>query len=337
MMDRLGFRERLVLAVALLTLLSLAGVAGSMQYATTHVSAARGSTLAWAAVIAVGAAFLWSVVVTSWVVDGLTREHGKIAAAVRRFASGDRSARVGLRSRDPEIGRLARDVDAMMEDLERAIDAERRFAANAAHELRSPLTALSGELELALRRPRGAEEYREAIENAFEAATDLRSLAEDLLDLAKAGARAREPEREVDLSAVVDRAACEDGRTTVSVTPGLFVSGRAVELERVVRNLVDNARAHAKERVTVRAEREGDLAKLVVSDDGDGVPEGLRSRIFEPFERAPGSSGTGLGLAICREITTAHAGTIALLGSDVGATFVVTLPLAGSRRDARAS
>lgn len=323
----MSLRTRLVLAIAATTLLSLAGVAGGLHYAAANVSGER--ALLWPTIISVAAALAWTVLVTSWIVEGLTVEHHTIARAVRRFASGDHDARVGLRSRDPEIDHLARDVDAMMEDLSRAMDAQRRFAANAAHELRSPITTLHGELALALRRERSAEDYRTAISHALEAARDLRSVAEDLLDLARVGARSgpREP-RDVDVAALVRRVA--DGRAIADVgEEPLVVRGNERDLARLVANLIDNAARHSASvhPVVVRAQRRSSLVEIAVEDEGVGVDPSKAERIFEPFERSTSSGGTGLGLSICKTIALAHGGGIEIDKAWTrGSRFVVTLP-----------
>ncbi len=326
----MSLRARLVLAMAATSLLSLGGVAGGLHYAAANTTGR--STLAWATVIAVTAALTWSIMVTSWIVDGLTQDHRKIARAVRNFASGDMRTRVGLTSRDPEIEHLARDLDAMMEALSRAMDAQRRFAANAAHELRSPLTTLHGELALALRRDRSADDYRAAISHALEAATDLRALSEDLLDMARTAARPTLREgRRIDVAEIARRAArSTQAELVLSSDDPLLVRGDERDLERMIFNLVDNARRHSPDGgVVVRADARANLVEIAVEDQGIGVDQADADRIFEPFVRLHSEprSGAGLGLAICKNIAVAHGGAIAIDSSYVsGARFVVTLP-----------
>lgn len=335
----MSLRARLVLAIAATTVLSLIGCVAGLQYAAANVS--NGRTLAWSTVVAVVVALAWSVLVTSWIVDGFTAEQRAIARIVRDFAAGDHGMRVDLRSRDPETEHLARDLDAMMEQLSRLMDAQRRFAANAAHELRSPLTTLHGELALALRRERSAEDYRTAIAHALEAATDLRALAEDLLDLARASSRDFPRERrDVDVAAVVRRVA--EGRAVVTNrgSEPLLVTGDERDIERLVSNLIDNAQRHSAGKiVTVDAQRLLDVIEIAVEDDGVGLDASRAEHIFEPFERGDASGGTGLGLSICRHIAITHSGSIHLDTTRVrGCRFVVTLPrAAGPSRSGQAN
>jgi two-component system OmpR family sensor kinase len=321
-------RARLVLAIAATTLLSLVGVAGGLRYAAANVPSDR--ALAWATVIAVGAALAWSVLVTSWIVEGLTSDHRAIASAVRAFAAGDRRVRTNIRTGDPEVNALARDIDAMMDDLSRALEIQRRFAANAAHELRSPLTTLHGELSLALRRDRSAEDYKTAISHALEAATDLRGLAEDLLDLARTDAKRVTRADLVDMTALVTKAAARRVVVDVGDDP-LLVRGDARDLERLLSNLIENAQRHAATdaQVVVTALRKDDAVEIAVLDDGVGVTASDAERIFEPFERGASGSreGSGLGLSICKSIALAHGGSIGVdTERERGSRFVVTLP-----------
>ncbi|NVL83830.1 histidine kinase dimerization/phospho-acceptor domain-containing protein, partial [Escherichia coli] len=115
-----------------------------------------------------------TVLVTWRVVRRLTRGHEAIAETARRVAAGDLGARTALRSGDEEVVQLAHDVDEMVRRLEILVEGQQRFIAHAAHELRSPLTALYGELQLAVRRSRSADEYRATIEEALDSARRLK-------------------------------------------------------------------------------------------------------------------------------------------------------------------
>jgi two-component system heavy metal sensor histidine kinase CusS len=213
-----------------------------------------------------------------------------------------------------------------------------RFVARAAHELRAPLTVVYGQLALALRRPRDEHEYRAAIEEALESATELRALTEDLLDLAgAASAGSFEPTSVARVARCAVRHVRGDAERA-SVTLDLRVEdarvpGRAPDLERLLRNLVENAVRHSPPggRVLVEASAHAGGVVLAVGDEGPGVPEGERARLFEPFFRgvhARGSRGAGLGLAIVREIARAHGGDVQLdAHRPRGARFVVRLPL----------
>jgi two-component system OmpR family sensor kinase len=285
-------------------------------------------------------AVAWSWLVPAWLIRRLTRDQQAIADVVLRVADGDLKARVRSRSADPELNRLGGCVDTMIERLGLLLESQQRFVAHAAHELRSPLTVVHGQLALALRRPRSEDEYRGAIEEALEATTHLRALTEELLDLARAGASSAGPFQPTCLARVARSAAryVHGDAERASVTIDLrveeaIVPGRATDLERLLRNLLENAVRHSptRGRILVEAAAQGGVVEIAVADEGNGVPGPERPRLFEPFFRgadARGSSGAGLGLAITREIARAHGGDVYLDATvQRGARFVVRLPL----------
>jgi two-component system, OmpR family, sensor kinase len=282
-----------------------------------------------------------SVLAPAWLVRRQIREQRAIAGVVRRIAGGDLCARVHSRSPDPEIAELAGGVDSMAEQLGLLLESQKRFVAHAAHELRAPITLVHGHLALALRRPRTEEEYRTAVEEALDSAQQLRLLAEELLDLCRVDA-ARTSLFEPTSVARAARGAARFVRADAdraSITLDLriedaLVSGSGTDLERMIRNLLENAVRHspARGRVVVEATRSPGAVEIAVADEGRGVPEAERGRLFEPFfrgarERAGGSSGAGLGLAIVRAIAREHGGDVHLDPAALrGARFVVRLP-----------
>lgn len=282
---------------------------------------------------------LFAIMVSYSIARGLTRDHAAIAAVARRVGRGELDARVALRTGDDETAQLAADIDRMIERLETLVGSQQRFVAHAAHELRSPLTALYGELQLALRRERSAEEYRAAIDQALGSAKRLIALAEDLLALARLGSEDASGREDVDARDCVERAiswarAPADARgIRIEVEgPSAAVHGRRTDLERMVRNLVDNAVRHSPDGGSIRvtlAPREGGV-EIAVEDEGPGVPASDRTRIFEPFFRSDGAradaSGSGLGLPIAREIARAHGGDVVLDDAgERGARFVASV------------
>ena len=292
-----------------------------------------------AALLSIG----FTVLVTWRVVRRLTRGHDAITDAARRVADGDLSARTSLRSGDDEVVQLAHDVDEMVRRLEILVEGQQRFIAHAAHELRSPLTSLYGELQLALRRSRSAEEYKSAIEEALDSARRLKALAEDLLALARIGAEREPSQTPVALDEVAKNAASwaaqEAARRNVQVkidADDSTVLGHAIDLERLLRNLIDNAVRHAPVggHVRVAARSDGETVDLSVTDDGPGVPPEERDRVFDPFFRAASErrrdDGSGLGLAIVREIARVHGGDVSVEDGPggKGALFRARLPAA---------
>nr|WP_216645580.1 ATP-binding protein [Isoptericola halotolerans] len=220
-----------------------------------------------------------------------------------------------------EIAALARTLNEMLDRLDASAQRQQSFVADAAHELRSPIAALRTSLEVARAHPEAYESAELTADLEHEVAR-MQALADDLLVLARVGAAPLEV-RAVDLAEVVREAAAGvevrgEGRATADPSA----------VGRVVRNLVDNARRFARERVVVEV-RDG---VVTVDDDGPGVPAPDRDRVFERFTRLGSArgrdeGGTGLGLAIAREIAREHGGDVTLGDSLLGGLrATVTLP-----------
>jgi signal transduction histidine kinase len=301
--------------------------------AVTETTAAVGGLLA------VGLPLLLAVVAaTTWVVVGRALAPVEaIRAEVDAISAAALHRRVQAPPADDEIGRLARTMNRMLGRLEQAQARQRRLVSDASHELRSPVAAIRQHAEVALAHP---DRTTTAELAATVLAEDLRlqRLAEDLLLLTRADehtlAVARRP---VDLDDLVFeearrlRAATGLRVDTAAVSAGR-VDGDAAGLRRVLRNLGDNAARHAAGRLAFSlAERDG-LVLLGVDDDGPGIPEADRERVFERFvrlddARARDDGGSGLGLAIVAELARAHGGTVAVAPSPLGGARVqVTLP-----------
>jgi two-component system, OmpR family, sensor kinase len=257
-----------------------------------------------------------------------------------RIAHGDSKLRLEPSRTDTELGRLARAFDQMVDALEKAIEearaseaATRRFLADASHELRTPIAALQASVETLLREQPERPE-RDRLEAAVARESErLGRLVDDLLGLARLETR---PARiRVDLATVV-RPLVEDAHTrapsaaiTLSADNDATVSGDPDALERVLRNLIDNALAAIQPtgRVDVRLRRRNGYVQALVSDDGPGVPEHERQRIFERFVRLdPSKPGHGLGLAIARRIAQQHDGDLTCDSPPSGASFTLRIP-----------
>jgi signal transduction histidine kinase len=238
-------------------------------------------------------------------------------------------------SRD-EIHRLASTMNRMLARLEGSRDRQRQFVADASHELRSPLASLRQTAEVAQAHP-GALPEGELAAAVMEEGARMQRLVEQLLLLTRAdeGGVARNP-RDVDVDDLVLTEARRARRAglTVDVTDvrGGRVRGEEVALAQVVRNLVDNAERHAEALVRISVDESGSDVNLVIEDDGPGVPEDQRERVFERFvrldeARARDDGGSGLGLAIVEEIVRAHGGSVSVSASELGgARFAVRLP-----------
>ena len=284
--------------------------------------------------VAFGGAFLFARLAT--------RPAQEITAQAEAIEAGTLSARITAHATVAEYASLVAVLNAMLDRLDRAFEAQRRFVADASHELRSPLTVLRGDLDVALRRERSPQEYRETLERMREETARITALAENLLVLARADSGLPATSLvDVDLAdvagRVVERAA---GRAeaagivlTVEAAP-TPVRGDAALLERAVGNLVENAVRYVPRgsHVRVRCARPGGRAVLDVEDDGPGIPAEHAPLVFERFYRGDPArgrdTGTGLGLPIARAIAEAHGGRLTLERASPGTFFRLSLPAA---------
>jgi heavy metal sensor kinase len=260
--------------------------------------------------------------------------------AMRRRAAGISAEtpdqRLPLPGAEDEIRRLGETLNEMLERLDAGLARERRFVADASHELRTPLATLRTELELAMRRPRSAEELEDALLSAGEEVERLVRLAEDLLVLARSDESSllRRVER-LRVSDVFEGVA---GRTEarfgearraleVRAPEGQEMTGDRLRLEQALGNLVDNALRYGDGTVRLEARRENGWVAMSVSDEGRGFPPAFLPNAFDRFTRADaarGGGGVGLGLAIVDAIARAHGGRATAANRD-GAGAVVTM------------
>ncbi|MFE3192586.1 sensor histidine kinase [Nocardia sp. NPDC059240] len=259
---------------------------------------------------------------------------------IRRRVAGIGAA--GLAERVPvpvardEIARLAETMNDMLARVEAGHQAQRRFVGDASHELRSPLAVVTAALELARDRPETLD--AELIDGTLLPETErMRRLIDDLLTLAAAdenGLELRGGDVDLDDMAAEQVLALRmrGGLTVRSEIDAVRVVGDSPKLERALRNIVDNAAAHARTTVAVTVRRDGALARMIVDDDGPGIPAADRERVFGRFvrlaaDRARATGGSGLGLAIVSEIVAAHGGSVTIGESPWGgARFVIALP-----------
>lgn len=279
-----------------------------------------------------------------WLAVRIVKPVGEITSQAEAIRAGTLGHRIEADADSQEYESLIRVLNSMLERLENSFEAQRRFTADASHELRSPLTALKGEIELALRRDRDPEEYRRVLASNLQEVDRMAYLAQDLLTLARSDAGVMQPRfRTTDLAQIsgavldrlrgkatergVDLRLAAVGPVETLVDPGL--------IEQLLWNLVDNAVkfSPAGGPVEVRLASTGDEVSLSVTDEGPGIPDRDLESIFDRFYRvdpartAGERGGTGLGLAIVRAIAEAHGGRVAAANREGGgAVFTATFP-----------
>jgi signal transduction histidine kinase len=243
--------------------------------------------------------------------------------------------RIPIPPADDELKHLATTMNRMLDRLQRASDSQRQFISDASHELRSPITATGATLEVARSNPDEADwEHVAAVveeENAR-----LANLVDDLLILARLdeeGAGGTNGTVDLEEVCLAEAERPHPVEVAVRVIAPARVNGNLSNLTRAIRNLVENAAAHAETLVRLEVDGSGDLAHVRVIDDGPGVPPEFAEKIFERFVRVDSSrsrdehGGAGLGLAICRRIAESHGGTLELVqGVGEGTTFELVLP-----------
>ena len=318
---------------------------GSGEYVQLSEAPASGSDAllsaaeAWvlAAALAVALAALAGYLVSA----RISRPVVALTEASDRMAEGDLGARAPVAGRD-EVGRLGESFNGMAARVETTVTSLRRFVADAAHEIGTPLTALQADLELAERKATGDDERR-LVDRALVQTHRLGTLSDNLLQLSRleAGDAAGGRER-VDLAAVAREAAesvasrAEQAGVELElaiVEPPLVVAAERSRLQTVLGNLLDNALKFTPEggRVSIAAHAESSAAIVTVADTGVGIPADEQGGIFGRFHRARNVSaypGNGLGLAIVKAAVERSGGSVSFTSSEAGTEFRVSLPLA---------
>jgi signal transduction histidine kinase len=263
-----------------------------------------------------------------------------VANALAEIKPRDLSCRLPLTPIEDELGRLICAINGLLERLERASMAERRFAADAAHELRTPLAVLHTGIEVALRCERTADEYERALNKALRDSAAVCSMADDLLTLTRLDEELSLDRELIDmraltaevLDAIEPLTASKHLQVQTNLAPADEVWGNRDHLRRVVINLLDNELKFTPEGglIAVELESHNGVVKLRIADSGPGIDDGDLPFIFERFFRGRngrGEPGKGLGLSLCREIVELHDGEICAKNRPGGgAEFIVTLP-----------
>jgi two-component system, OmpR family, sensor kinase len=276
-----------------------------------------------------------------WFVGRSLRPVSEISSTATKIAAGDLSLRINTAETQSELGQLAAVLNSTFARLETAFTQQKQFAADAAHELRTPVSVILTQTQTSLNRERDAASYKQTVEACQRAAQRMRKLIESLLELARFDAGQEVLKRTgFDFSKTVSESvelvqtlAEERGVKMIPDLPPLEIVGDADRLAQVAANLLTNAIQYNRPggEVRVKLESQNGLAVLTVADTGQGIAVENLPRVFGRFFRADqsrtGSGNAGLGLAICKAIVEAHGGTIEV-ASEIGkgSTFTVRLP-----------
>ncbi|MGK9461280.1 sensor histidine kinase [Streptomyces sp. G6] len=299
-------------------------------WAGAPLSAEHGAVNTALTVMLIGFPLL--LVVVGWVTWLVTRRALRPVEGIRRemaaiTASEDLARRVPVPGTHDEVARLASTTNETLAALESSVERQRRFVADASHELRSPIASLRTQLEVAAAHPELLD-----LDGAVEDTVRLQRLAADLLLLARLDAGERPADARVDLAGLAREAAGDRAGVRVRAEDDVTVAGSRGQLGRVLSNLLDNAQRHARSAVEVSVRRDGEAAVVAVADDGEGVPAADRERVFERFVRLDAArsrddGGAGLGLAIARDVAVRHGGTLTVHDAPAGgALFELRLP-----------
>lgn len=281
-----------------------------------------------------------------------------IAATAASISASQLTGRIVPHNQYDELGQLSHTINSMLDRLDESFSELKRFTADAAHELRTPLALLRNELEVCLRKPRSAEEYRSALTSALEDTHRVCALSEQLLELARGDAGRLNAGDDVPIAALlndvathVQLAAMQKGVTITlddslggvsagegeesELANGVTVLGDCLLLRRLFLNVVDNALKFTPEGGWVRIEGRSTAEEILItiSDSGPGIAPEHVPHVFERFyrvddSRATATGGTGLGLAICRNIAESHGGTISVSSTPGSGTQVcISLPV----------
>src|SRR6185436_1552681 len=317
------------------------------------------SRLAWVLVLVWGAGLVTTAALGYWLASRALAPVAGISRRAARIARGDFAARLDPPIRLDEVGEMTRSLNEVLDRLHGALERHRRFASDASHELRTPIAAMAGEIDVTLMRPRSAQEYRDTLQLLRERLSSLETLCEDLMLLvhAQEGASGLEL-REVPLLPQLQRSAAR--LAGAAVARGIRIETRDLPdlvayadprlLARVLDNVLINAVSHNRDggAIVISGSAEESApdewktgaALITVTDTGSGIPPADAERVFDRFyrldrSRARETGGSGLGLAICREVLAVLGGSIRVVASSSeGTTFEIRVPgrVASDRR-----
>jgi heavy metal sensor kinase len=291
------------------------------------------------------AAWLLAAGIGRWYCAAALAPVRKMAASARSIAPEDSTRRLPVSPTNDELAELGRSFNGLLDQLFQAYERQRRFTGDAAHQLRTPLTVFQGQLDVALRRPRTAEEYQQIMQTLQSEVIDLKQLVEAMLMLARSTQEIAPAQLQaIDLAAWL-RSRCtywQTGRRgddlQIAADEPVVARVSPPLLAQLLDNLVDNASKYSPpgKPIRIAVKRDASRAQAVVSvqDEGPGIATEHAAEIFEPFYRSPaarqqGVAGAGLGLSIALRIAELLGGTLTCQSTPgAGSTFSLRLPLA---------
>jgi signal transduction histidine kinase len=279
------------------------------------------------------AVFVVSLLAARWILGKALAPVAEMTSAAAIWSEHDLDRRFAAEQPPDELGQLATTLDSLLDRITDALRREQLFTAEISHELRTPLARIVAETDLALRRPRDAASYREALETVKRNAQQLTRIIDTLLEAARASSGQRHGSADAHVAAgraaehFQAFAAQRGVELQVSGTPGrIAIDGDLAE--RILQPVIENACRHAHSKAAVDVSRNGNAITITVTDDGGGVPESRRASIFEPGvsgDQVRGGSGAGLGLTLARRLARSAGGEITA-EPGAGGHFVVRLP-----------
>ncbi len=294
--------------------------------------------------LALPAALLATAAAGWWLARRAMLPIDRMIGTAEAIGPADLRDRVAVPATRDEVAHLARTLNTMLDRIQLGVDAQQRLVADTSHELRTPLATMRTELDVSLRADELSPPARQILESTREEVDRMSATVEDLLTLARSDEHSlRLADEPVDLARLaaeaierLDTHAQRHGVAVIAEGPPAWTRGDADRLGHVLRNLVDNAVkfSPAGGRVTVRSWTAVGEVGVTIEDDGPGIPEELRERVFDRFFRVDRSrtrmtGGSGLGLAIARAVVEAHGGHIAVQRSQPrGSAFTIALPAA---------
>ncbi len=292
------------------------------------------SAIRWVLWVAVPVLIAIVALLTYMTANRALRPVHSITRRTRSITDANLSERVPVPDSGDDISELATTMNEMLDRLDGSQQRQRRFIADASHELRSPVAASKAQLEVALAHPENTD-WPAAARRMLGEHEHLSQFIDDLLALSRMDEIGLGTVTEVDVEDLImgETINPEGTKITTEIEGEVKIEGNRLRLRRALRNLIDNATRHAEERVSIEARTDGDTCVIHVDDDGPGVPEEQREVIFDRFTRLDDArgrdeGGTGLGLAIVRRIVELHDGDIRCADSPSGgARFTMRLPL----------